>query len=92
MNVIACIDLHAKACEIVRMTQPIIEEVEKFLTETGLSEHRVGFLLAKNGKLVERLRAGRRIWPETEKMIREGLVRERALRISDAANAQEDAA
>jgi len=63
------------------MTQPIIKEIEKFLSETGLSEHRVGFLLAKNGKLVERLRAGRRVWPETEQMIRDGIARERARRI-----------
>lgn len=62
------------------MTQPIIKEVEKFLSETGLSEHRVGFLLARNGKLVERLRAGRRIWPETEQMIRDAIDRERAQR------------
>ncbi|MEH6504987.1 MAG: hypothetical protein V7786_01840 [Sulfitobacter litoralis] len=67
------------------MTHQITEEVEKFMTETGLSEHRVGFLLAKNGKLVERLRAGRRIWPETEEMIREGIARERALRATNAA-------
>ena len=69
------------------MTNPIIEEVEAFLAETGLSEHRVGFLLARNGKLVERLRAGRRIWPETEQMIREGIEEERARRsaASDAA-------
>lgn len=62
------------------MSKPIINEVEQFLTDTGLSEHRVGFLLARNGKLVERLRAGRRIWPETEKMIRDAIARERARR------------
>lgn len=64
------------------MTKPILEEVEAFLAETGLSEHRVGFLLARNGKLVERLRAGRRIWPETEQMIREEIEQEKARRAS----------
>ncbi len=40
------------------------------MAATGLSAHRTGILLARNGKLVERLRAGGRIWPETEAQIR----------------------
>jgi RNase adaptor protein for sRNA GlmZ degradation len=64
----------------VTMKQELIKEIDAFIAETGLSEHRVGFLLARNGKLVARLRAGRRIWPETEQMIRDGIARERALR------------
>lgn len=51
------------------------------MAATGLSVHRVGMLLARNGKLVERLRAGGRIWPETEAAIRERLRVETAQRI-----------
>ena len=52
------------------------------MSATGLSAHRTGILLARNGKLVDRLRAGGRIWPETEAAVRESLARERARRSS----------
>jgi len=62
------------------MQQNLISEIDAFIAETGLSDHRVGFLLAKNGKLIERLRMGRRIWPETEATIRKNLDTERRKR------------
>lgn len=36
------------------------------MAETGLSAHRVGILCANNGRIVDRLRSGGRVWPETE--------------------------
>lgn len=63
------------------MAQNLISEIEAFKTETGLSDHRIGMLLASNGKLIERLRSGRRIWPDTEERIRENLTRERQKRL-----------
>jgi hypothetical protein len=58
----------------------LLEELEKFILDTGLSEHRVGVLLARNGRLVPRLRGGKRIWPETETRIREAMENERGRR------------
>ncbi|MGQ3486090.1 hypothetical protein ACTBW4_01205 [Roseovarius pacificus] len=54
----------------------LIHQIDEFLTRTGLSEHRAGILLANNGRLIPRLRQGRRIWPETEQRIRDALKRE----------------
>lgn len=52
------------------MSVNLIDEIDKFLAEFGIGEHRFGFLAANNGRLVERLRAGGRVWPETEERIR----------------------
>ncbi|MBN8293244.1 hypothetical protein JI664_14815 [Rhodobacter sp. NTK016B] len=62
------------------MSQKLISEIETFIAETGLSEHRVGILLAGNGRLVGRLRKGSRVWPETECKIRNALRAERVKR------------
>lgn len=42
----------------------------------NIGEHRFGILAANNGRLVERLRSGGRIWPDTESQVRE-FMRER---------------
>jgi len=60
----------------------LLQELDAFALETGLSEHRVGIILAKNGRLIPRLREGRRIWPETEQQVREAMAKERADRAS----------
>ena len=52
------------------MSGNLIEEIDAFLRESGFSEHRFGILVAKNGRLVERLRSGGRVWPDTEEKIR----------------------
>lgn len=36
-----------------------------FQEATGLSSNYIGLLLANNGRLMERLEDGRRLWPET---------------------------
>lgn len=47
----------------------LLKQIDVYLAESGLSEHRFGILAVSNGRLVERLRAGRRVWPETEERI-----------------------
>lgn len=52
------------------MKQPLISEIETFLAETGMSPYRFGFEAVRNGRLVDRLRNNRRIWPDTEDRVR----------------------
>lgn len=66
------------------MADTLLSDIEQFLSETGMKEYRFGFLAAHNGRLVERLRAGQtpsgrpvRIWPDTEKQIRDFIRAER---------------
>ena len=70
MNVVACIDMHAIACNLADMAKELLDEIDAYLEATGLSGHRFGILAARNGRLVERLRAGGRVWPETAKQVR----------------------
>ena len=63
----------------------LISEIERFMAERGISEHRFGILAVKNGRLVERLRSGGRIWPDTEERIREFMRADRAKRELQAA-------
>lgn len=66
------------------MRNTLLPDIEDFLSQTGMGEYRFGLLAAKNGRLVERLRAGTtpkgkpvRIWPETEMQIRAFMMAER---------------
>ena len=52
------------------MSVQLIDEIDGFLAEFDIGEHRFGILAASNGRLVERLRLGGRVWPETEERIR----------------------
>lgn len=52
------------------MRADILPAIEEFMRAENIGEHRFGILAANNGRLVERLRAGRRIWPETEDQVR----------------------
>jgi hypothetical protein len=60
------------------MSVHLIQEIDAFLAEFGIGEHRFGILAAKNGRLVERLRSGGRVWPETEQQVREFMNQRRA--------------
>lgn len=62
------------------MTKKLLSELEDLMADTGLSAHRVGILCANNGRIVDRLRDGKRIWPETEKKVRGNIGRLRAQR------------
>jgi hypothetical protein len=48
----------------------LLQEIEGFLSETGMGETYFGKKSAGNSELVARLRDGRRVWPETEIKIR----------------------
>lgn len=73
------------------MNNDLLAEIDKFLAETKMGEYRFGILAANNGRLVERLRKPRangkpgRVWPETERQIRDFMAVERALRAQGAA-------
>jgi len=62
-----------------RMSVHLIQEIDRFLAEFPLSEHRFGFLAANNGRLVERLRKNRRIWPDTEQRVRKFMIERRKM-------------
>lgn len=71
------------------MRNTLLSDIEAFLNETGMGEYRFGLLAAKNGRLIERLRAGTtpkgkpvRIWPETEMQIRAFMMAERHKRVA----------
>lgn len=71
-----------------RMADTLLSDIEQFLSETGMGEYRFGLRAARNGRLVERLRAGttpekgKPVWvrPETEQTIRDFMADERARR------------
>lgn len=48
----------------------LLEEIETFLSETGMGPSYFGKQAVRNSEIVARLRAGRRIWPETEAQLR----------------------
>lgn len=52
------------------MSKKLLQEIEAFLAETRTGTFRFGIKATKNGRLVERLRSGGRVWPETEIEIR----------------------
>jgi hypothetical protein len=86
-NGFACLTLTQKRATTADMSTMLLTEIDAFLTETGMSEYRFGLLAAKNGRLVERLRAGTpkkgrpaRIWPETEMQVRSFIIAERQRR------------
>lgn len=63
----------------------LLLDIEAFLTETGMGASYFGKRAVRNSELVDRLRAGRRVWPETERAVRDFMAAERALRRGRAA-------
>lgn len=53
------------------MSNALLTDIRAFLARTGMSPYRFGLLAVRNGRLVERLESGGRIWPETEQAVRE---------------------
>lgn len=49
---------------------PLLQEIDQFLSETGMAESTFGFKAVNDGKFVKRIRAGSRCWPETVDQIR----------------------
>jgi hypothetical protein len=50
--------------------QSLVDDIDKFRAEFGVAEYTFGLYAVRNGRLMERLRGGGRIWPETEEPIR----------------------
>lgn len=48
----------------------LLDEIETFLTETGMGPSYFGKQAVRNSEIVSRLRNGGRIWPETEAQLR----------------------
>jgi hypothetical protein len=51
--------------------QTLIADVDDFLKRTGVPESTFGRMAINDWKLVRSLRAGRRVWPETEQKVRQ---------------------
>jgi len=62
------------------MKSKLLSDIEDFLRETGMAEGYFGWKAAKNWRLMERLNAGRRVWPETESEVRAFMISERRRR------------
>jgi len=70
------------------MATTLLTDIEDFLTETGMKPYQFGYKSCRNGRLVDRLRAGVTpeqgkpvlLRPETEKAIRKFIRDERAKR------------
>ena len=48
----------------------LLDEIEAFLSETGMGPSYFGKQAVRNSEIVSRLRAGGRVWPETEAQLR----------------------
>lgn len=53
------------------MQQNLLSEVRETMVLLGVEAHRFGILAANNGRLVDRLEKGGRLWPETEQKVRD---------------------
>ena len=49
----------------------LLHDIETFLARTGMGPAYFGKTSCRNSELVARLRAGGRVWPETEKLVRD---------------------
>jgi hypothetical protein len=52
------------------MHPKLLDEIEAFLSETGMGESYFGKRATGNSELVFRLRDGKRVWPETAAKVR----------------------
>lgn len=59
----------------------LLNEIDAFLTETGMGPSYFGKRAAGNTEIVARLRSGRRIWPDTAARVREFMSAERKRRL-----------
>lgn len=65
------------------MNTDLLSEIETYMARHDIGEHRFGMLAVSNGRLVERLRKGRRIWPETEQKVRDFMEMESRLEAAE---------
>jgi hypothetical protein len=48
----------------------LLTEIDAFLAETGMGVSYFGKVASGNSEIVQRLRSGRRVWPETADKVR----------------------
>lgn len=66
-------------------TQSILNQVDRYLIKTGMKESTLGRKALNDGKAITRLRAGRRMWPETVEKLTQFMRDNSHLRIKRAA-------
>lgn len=79
--------MHSIACNDPGMNKTLLLEIEKFRARFPMSDYRFGWLAARNGKLVERLNEGGRVWPDTEVRVRAFIMSESQRRAAKQAGA-----
>lgn len=52
------------------MSRHLLHDIDEFRAQHGLSDFAFSYHSTGNGRLLERLRKGGRVWPETELQIR----------------------
>lgn len=62
----------------MQTSDPILTEIDAFLSDTGMGASYFGKKAVGNSEIVARLRAGGRIWPETRAKLRSFIRAERA--------------
>ena len=65
---------------MVTKSDPLLSEIEAFLSDTGMGVSYFGKQADGNSEIVQRLRNGRRVWPETETRLRAFILAERRRR------------
>lgn len=55
----------------MQTSDPILTEIDAFLSDTGMGASYFGKKAVGNSEVVARLRAGGRIWPETRDKLRD---------------------
>lgn len=66
-------------------TNSILNQVDRYLIKTGMKESTLGRKALNDGKAITRLRAGRRMWPETVEKLTQFMRENSHLRIKRAA-------
>jgi hypothetical protein len=64
------LDLSAIEDKLGVMESDLLTQIEAFLSESEMGASYFGKASCGNSEVVERLRSGRRVWPETEIKIR----------------------
>jgi hypothetical protein len=59
-------------------TETLLSDIEVFLAETCMGPSYFGKVAVGNSEIVARLRAGRRVWPETEALLRNFMAQRRS--------------
>lgn len=57
---------------------PFLADVDRFLTASKMAESAFGRAAVNDWKFITQLRAGRRVWPETEEKVRKFMASYRA--------------